>query len=75
MTTVHWRREGKVLSGLAYVQCDRCTRTYSWRPYAGSDEVTNARRFQEALSREGWDVEWNANGSCLCWEHKEAQDA
>lgn len=75
MTTVYLKQEGKIYSNTAFVKCDQCGSTYSYRPYAGYSAETNMRRMLESLERAGWDVAHTYDGACLCPEHKADQDA
>ena len=75
MTTIYLKQEGKISSSTAFVKCDQCDSTYSYRPYAGYSTETNMRRMLESLERAGWDVTPTYDGACLCPAHKEVQDA
>lgn len=75
VTTVCLKQEGKISSSTAFVKCDQCDSTYSYRPYAGYSAETNMRRMLESLERAGWDVTPTYDGACLCPEHKAGQDA
>lgn len=75
VTTVYLKQEGKTSSSTAFVKCDQCDSTYSYRPYVGYSAETNMRRMLESLERAGWDMTPTYEGACLCPEHKSDQDA
>ena len=75
MTVIYLKQEGKISSSTAFVKCDQCDITYSYRPYAGYSSETNTLRMFEGAERAGWDVIPTCDGHCLCPEHKVGQDA
>lgn len=75
MTTLYSRWESVSAHSIAFVKCDQCDRTYSYRPYAGYSAETNTLRMFEGAERAGWDVTPTYEGHCLCPDHKAGQDA